>query len=571
MHPVISPSPTFMLSPQLILFFMAHGSSSSAALDDTRSKEMIGDVCLRLQQEAGVQTLLSNQWPEAESILKTLYPDMVVLVDTSPSEHGAMGLGDIKLRPGDQASGLTSLLANYRDVFSELRQADETGSYHRPIMLVWRLKATPDEGPPSLPNTAASEAPPTTTSPTVTASSALATLPTTPPSAPGPDTRPSVLRVIHPLIEGADDVLEGLQDPLEIAVRLLAHLRRQIDHLQGGNPTLPLGGLLKQMQRLLFGDANWMLTVMRVRSLDIYAKEHGESATKRLIRETFRLIQKAIRPPDMIAQIGPGTFCVLCQEDRVEKLFELLNDRFTQEVLPTALLPQELARTGFLYSPHHHMALMSPSLCLKLVATPLKNASTPPFEKEATKSSPFFEAFHYLTQTSRLMSHIWMHPTQHWLIDRVLLEGEAVEPAQTPHQTAWLFALPSPMDMLFESSLLLEGWQVHQWKKPPESTEWLKEALTQATAPTLIVISLRNPDVPTHYWPDEIFQHFKTAFPDTSVVVLSDYDDKVHALKLGADAYLQTPFDLVAFLEWLRRLYPTQSAENKELTAGWHS
>jgi CheY-like chemotaxis protein len=560
-----------MLSPQLILIFMAQGPQTASALDEARNKEMIADVCLRLQQEAGVQTLLSDQWPEAESILKTLYPDMVVLVDTTPAEQGTMGLGDLKFRANDEPSGLTAVLTNYRNVFAELRQADETGSYHRPTLLVWRLKASPETGlPPSLPaveDDRTKDLP--ASDPNTTA--VLATLPVGTPGPTGIDARPSVLRVIHPLIEGADDVLEGLEDSLEIAVRLLAHLRRQIDHLQGGNPTLPLGGLLKQMQRLLYGDTSWMLSVMRIRSLDIYAKEHGESATKRLIRETFRLIQKAIRPPDMIAQIGPGTFCVLCQEERVEKLFEHLAEQFTNEVLPTALLPQELARTGFLYSPHHHMALMSPSLCLKLVAIPLKNASTTPLEKESTKSSPFFEAFHYLTQTSRLMSHIWMHPVQHWLIDRVLLEGEAVELTPTHHQTAWLFALPTPMDMLFESSLVLEGWQVHMWKTPPESSTWLKEAISQTTPPSLIVISLRNPETPTRYWPEEIFQHFKTAFPDTAVVVLSDYDDKAHALKLGADAYLQTPFDLVAFLEWLRRLYPTQTTANQDLTAGWHA
>ena len=351
---------------------------------------------------------------------------------------------------------------------------------------------------------------------------------------------------IQYLLHGADDTLSSSLSTDELGIRLLVHLRRNLDILSNTQTRLPgLKLCSKLLQRQInrhraamaagvedAADTGWALMLIELDHFDVYGEVYGELARTQVVKTFGAMLRTLVVSPDFIGHSSEtDTFIVISHPDRVEKIAALLCQQF-DSVVPNFYSEKD-KKQGYIIS-------VSDSKASRRV--PLLSLSIGIATHIAQPVETYKAAFNACNEMRMLAQAT---PGNHWVSDRLKLSGS---------KTAVSAAIPSvlviesdaALAFLLKTTLEMQHYQVDAVSNPSDAIEMSNGR----TIDLVLMDAVLNGE--NTGW--ELCRTLKAKHPNTNVIFISTVHDRDKALSAGADLYLPKPFELVSLFSWIDRL-----------------
>lgn len=345
---------------------------------------------------------------------------------------------------------------------------------------------------------------------------------------------PEETQRIEYFVNGADDVLSQTLSDDELRVRLLAHLRRNMDTLTSRTTQLPnLQLITRMLDRALVQDQPWALALLDVQHFQAYADSYGRVPAQQMLKTTASLMANLLRPPDWSGHTDAAQFAILTQPDKAEKLVGIFCRQF-DALVPTFYSEQDQSR-GFIVAIQGASARRVPLMRLNGGVVHSNVASYSSHEG-------------VIMACRALMRQMVSQPGgSHWVSDRLKLTGtaEAVPEVCEP-QRVLVLEDDAAMAYLLKTTLELQGFVVEVATDDAEALEAVDRVQPQA-----MVMDALLQNQPKGW---ALCQQVKQRWPAVRVVMATTLHDRDRAMRSGADVYLPKPFDLLALLQTMTQL-----------------
>lgn len=328
---------------------------------------------------------------------------------------------------------------------------------------------------------------------------------------------------------GADDVLGENIDKSELAIRVLAHLRRRQEELFNPLTQLPGPNMVRRMlEQCLVQDRPWAALSIDLNHLRIYNDSYGDLAGDQLIKALAAVCKESVDDNDFAGHIEADDFLVLTSPESRHRIAETIMERFDH--MSKRFYPAEVMQRGYLVSTGRGGILRRVpliSIAIGIVCSMTRR----------------FQSYVDILTTSRDCRY--MAKTQAgscWIEDGSTdLSGVRNEAQAT---SSILVVEPDgAMACLLQEILSLEGYLV-------EVTSSAVDALDRARDmhPDLVLLESNLSDRRLDGW--GLCRRLKESeeFTGMRVVVVTSNPDQSRALDSGADLYLPKPFDMPSLL-----------------------
>ena len=352
-------------------------------------------------------------------------------------------------------------------------------------------------------------------------------------------------RRIEYFVSGADDILNNTMGEDEVRVRLLAHLRRNLDLFSNRITQLPgLVVLSRIVQRRLNVQAPWALLMVQLSDFDAYEQTYGQTPAQQLLRHFSLTLSGQLHPPEWAGHLDGGRFLVATRPEKAELLAEQLAEQFDAS-RSTYFTDEDLER-GYIIAIEQDVSRRVP-----LMALGIGNVSHQSARFESFKAV-FNTAEHHMREALQLVQQ-GATSQSHVVTAHQQLGGSTSEPVMVrkPLPAALIVESDAAMAYLLKTTLEMQGLVVESCTSESEAVN-----LNQRLNPRLIVMdSLINGE--TKGW--SLCERLKAEAATKTqqppkVVFISTVHDREKALSAGADLYFSKPFDLLPFLTWVREL-----------------
>jgi DNA-binding response OmpR family regulator len=328
---------------------------------------------------------------------------------------------------------------------------------------------------------------------------------------------------------GADDVLADPIDKNELAIRVLAHLRRRQEELSSRLTQLAGPTLIKRMlEQCLVSDRPWAALSVDLNHLRVYNDTYGDLAGDQLIKALGAICVDMCTDADFVGHLESDDFLLITTPDRAEQMAEQICRKF--DTISRRFYPPEDLQRGYLIAAgrggiRRRVPLIS--IAIGIVTSKVKR---------------FQSYVNVLTAAADYRLAAKLNAGSCYVSD--LVSVKAIE-ANHIEQTRILVVEPdSAMACLLQENLALEGYVV-------EVASSADDALMLARRephPDLILLESNLPDRRMDGW--ELCRALKEDVVLQSIwVVMATADpDQLSALEAGADLYLPKPFDIPSLL-----------------------
>ncbi len=334
---------------------------------------------------------------------------------------------------------------------------------------------------------------------------------------------------------GADDVLGDPIDKKELAIRVLAHLRRRQEELSSSLTQLPGPSVIRRMlEQCLVVDRPWSALSIDLNNLRIYNETYGDLAGDQLIKALGAILIGLAGDNDFVGHLGGDDFLMVTQPELREVLSESICRQFS--TVSKRFYPRDDIERGYLVAAGHggirrRVPLISLSIGI------------------VSSTSRRFQSYVDVLTTARDYRYAAkQQPVSRWVGDHVQPLGSALVDAR---RARILVVEPDgAMACLLQENLSLEGYQV-------EVTSSAGDALSLAhhePHPDLILLESNLSDRRMDGW--ELCRALKddTALKAIWIVMATSHPDQSLALEAGADLYLPKPFDMNSLLSEVKVL-----------------
>jgi diguanylate cyclase (GGDEF)-like protein len=328
---------------------------------------------------------------------------------------------------------------------------------------------------------------------------------------------------------GADDVLGESIDRSELAIRILAHLRRRQEELSNPLTQLPSANLIRRMlEQCLVSDRPWAALSIDLNNLRVYNETYGDLAGDQLIKALGAILMDTVGDSDFAGHIEADDFLVITTPERRLQLAERICHQFDD--ISKRFYPPEDVKRGYLISTgrggiRRRIPLIS-------IAVGIISSSTKRFQSYVDVLTTARD-FRYMAKLS---------PGSNWAGDHM-----AKEPAgqkEPPTRSRILVVEPDgAMACLLQEILSLEGYSV-------DVTNSAEDALHMAhdMQPDLILLESTLADRRMDGWGLCRVVKEDKDLSSIWVVMVTSHPDQSLALESGADLYLPKPFDMPMLL-----------------------
>jgi DNA-binding response OmpR family regulator len=339
-------------------------------------------------------------------------------------------------------------------------------------------------------------------------------------------------RRIDYLRDGADDILASDLSVEEVRIRLLVHLRRNLDVLSNRITRVP--GLMlsaKFLQRKINLEESWALIMIEFDHFDVYCESYGHAAGEQVLRTFAAMLGAVVLPPDFIGHIETQTFSVVSHPDKAEKIAAILCRQF-ETVTPNFYSDVDNKR-GYLISLMDEK--VSRRVGLLSLSIGIVSAQTHPYDS-------YQGAFTGATVMKNLAR---TRPGNSWMVEKFQLTGQQ-QVCSSEKANILIVESDAALAYLLQATLEMENYEVDAVSSSTEAEAHL------ANKPYHLVLmdSLINGEAIG--W--QLCQRIKAQQPDIFIIFLSTLHDRDQALGAGADFYLPKPFELVPLFSWIHRL-----------------
>ncbi|MBX9694191.1 MAG: response regulator, partial [Cyanobacteria bacterium] len=148
---------------------------------------------------------------------------------------------------------------------------------------------------------------------------------------------------------GADDVLHDPIDKNELAIRVLAHLRRRQEELSHPLTQMPGANLIRRMlEQLLVSDRPWAAMSIDLNKIRVYNETYGDLAGDQLIKALGAILMDVADDTDFVGHIEADDFIMTTTPHEAESKAERICQQFDR--ISTRFYPKGDIERGYLIS-----------------------------------------------------------------------------------------------------------------------------------------------------------------------------------------------------------------------------
>ncbi len=339
-------------------------------------------------------------------------------------------------------------------------------------------------------------------------------------------------RRIRYLIQGADDMLSAQVSPEEFKVRLLVHLRRNLDaHVHEVTRLPGLQFTSRVIQRRINQGQSFAMLAVELDHFDVYGEVYGQLPAAQVLRTFAALLGRLVIFPDFVSHTEENTFVIVTHPDKTEKLSALLCRQF--DTVAPNFYSEKDRKQGYIISIiANNISRRVPLLTLSIG---ISATTTQPFDS-------FMAAFNAAVQMKNLAR---MTPGYSWLSDKPRLAGSRRE--EMP-QKPFVLVLEgdAALAFLLKTTLEMEGYEV----EVASGLEDARQALAERVPNLLILDSILNGREDGLV----LCREARERWPEVAIICTSSLHDRQQVLKAGADLYLPKPYELLSLFSWVHRL-----------------
>jgi len=340
---------------------------------------------------------------------------------------------------------------------------------------------------------------------------------------------------IQYLVQGADDILGPNLSMDEFKVRLLVHMRRNLDF--SANEVTRLPGLQftnKVVQRRLNQHKPLALLSIELDHFEVYSEVYGELASYQVLKTFAALLLQLMIMPDFISHTDENHFVVVTTPDKAEKISAMLCRQF-ENASPNFYSDKD-RKQGYMVS------VISDNISRRV---PLLSLS---IGIASTETQPFDSFMALFTAAQQMKSLARMKPGCSWQSDRLRLAGG---PLQQNRQKPGILVLETDAALayLLKTTLEMEGYEAEVVSSIEDARVALDEKSGRQSLNLVILDALVNEQESGLVLAGEIHQQY----PDIRIICTSSLHNRQRVLQSGADLYLPKPFELSSLFSWVHR------------------
>lgn len=340
---------------------------------------------------------------------------------------------------------------------------------------------------------------------------------------------------IQALLHGADDVFGGTLSLEEFKVRLLVHLRRNLDLTANEMTQLPgLHFTGKVVERRLNKGSPIAILLVELDHFDVYSEVYGELPARQVMKTFAAMLGRLIIMPDFISHTDENNFAVITTPEKAEKIAALLCRQF--ETVSPNFYSEKDRKQGYMIS------VLSGNISRRV---PLMSLS---IGIAGTQTHPFDSFLPLFNAAQQMKAFARMTPGNSWQSDRLRLAGAPGTGGQEKPGILVLEA-DAALAYLLKTTLQMEGFNVNVVSGADDARVILNR--TDTARPDILILDAVIHDEESGL---ALAREVHETYPDVRIICTSSLHNRQRVLQSGADLYLPKPFELSSLFLWIHRL-----------------
>jgi DNA-binding response OmpR family regulator len=338
---------------------------------------------------------------------------------------------------------------------------------------------------------------------------------------------------------GADDVLADPMDKKELAIRILAHLRRRQEEFSNPLTQLPGPNLIRRMlEQTLVSDKPWSAMSIDLNKIRVYNETYGDLAGDQLIKALGAILVDVAEEEDFVGHIEADDFLLITKSNNPESKAEKICQQFDN--ISNRFYPRGDIERGYLIATER--GGIRRRIPLISIAIGIVSSASRRFQSYVDVLTTCRD-YRYLAK--RQAGSSWASDCSHSVsIAQASRASQQIDNVST-HQSRILVIEPDgAMACLLQETLSLEGYIVQVTSSADDAFKMLRNEVK----PDLILIESTVEDRQMDGW--KLCRALKEdkELCNIWLVVATSHPDQLLALESGADLYLPKPFDMPLLL-----------------------
>jgi DNA-binding response OmpR family regulator len=340
---------------------------------------------------------------------------------------------------------------------------------------------------------------------------------------------------IQYLSHGADDVFGAELSSEEFKIRLLVHLRRNLDLTANEMTQLPgLHFTGKVTERRLNQMIPVAVLLIELDQFDVYSEVYGELPARQVMKTFAAMLGRLIIMPDFISHTDENNFVVITTPEKAEKIAALLCRQF--ETVSPNFYSEKDRKQGYMIS------VLSGNISRRVPLMSLSIGIASTHTQSFDSFLPLFNAAQQMKSLAR------MSDGNRWQSDRLRLAGPCGE-APDHRQGILVLETDAALAYLLKTTLQMEGFDVNVVSGVNDARILLNQA--NMPAPDLVILdALVNDEEMGLALAEEVHKQH----PEIRIICTSSLHNQQRVLQAGVDLYLPKPFELSSLFVWIHRL-----------------
>lgn len=328
---------------------------------------------------------------------------------------------------------------------------------------------------------------------------------------------------IKVLESGADDFLSEPVNIDEFKMRIIAHLRRDLESNLDNKTLLPNQKYVKKaLKRVLNNDFQAVLLI-GFDNLKSYKTVYTEVAGDKLIQTFVAIAKSTLDENDFIGQYDDTNFVIITNKFNAEKLANFLT--FAFDTVVSKFYSPEDSERGFMLLDGERLAGMRANFV-------------------SIQIGGIIEGFNLISSVDILLERLFetkkmakVSVGSNYLIERVKLTAYDSIAENLLNKKIYIYEKDESLKYLIRTTLELQGYDIQD--------EIDYESINQ---PSIIIMDSED-DLSGL----EVLRKIKTLqnFVNTKIIVTSTVYNKTAILKSGADLYLPKPYEISDLIRWI--------------------
>lgn len=342
---------------------------------------------------------------------------------------------------------------------------------------------------------------------------------------------------IQYLIQGADDILGPNLSQEEFRIRLLVHLRRNLDF--AANEVTQLPGLQftsKVVQRRMNQETPVALLTIELDHFDVYSEVYGDLPSRQVLKTFGAMLGRIVLMPDFISHSDENHFVLATHPDKADKIAALICRQF--ETVAPNFYSEKDRKQGYMVS------VISGNISRRV---PLLSVS---IGIASTETQPFGSFMSLFNASQQMKALARMKPGSSWQSDRLRLAGGPSAPTLACQPAILVMETDAALAYLLKTTLEMEGYRVEVTSNPEDARVKLAEVPPREPFQLVILDALVNDEETGLQLAGDIHREY----PAISIICASSLHNRQRVLQAGVDLYLPRPFELSSLFSWIHRL-----------------